>query len=324
MARVKNDVLDKLIKDGLLKWGNDPALEIHRIPTGIAQLDTLLGGGLPLGKIIELYGPESTGKTLIAQYIATAIQAQEEKNQVLLMDMEDSYDPVWWGNSGVDTEKLLVSAPATAEQAIDIMRGLLAAPNVSLGLIILDSIAGLVPMPEMDPDRSSEEKTMGLQAKVITLMFRQIKSLLGDTVLLMTNQMRDSIGPYTNELSSLPGGRANRHFCHILWRTNRESWINDGKVHIGFNMEITSRKNKLATVADGDSVVIPVTFANQIDATWAFVDAAIEEKVITRGGSFYYWKDQRWQGKTEIRAYFIEEPTALEELKASVGAGSTV
>lgn len=315
---IRNKTIDSLIKDGSIRMGNDPSLVIKRIPTGLDALDHILGGGIPKGKIIEFYGQESTGKTLMAQYITKAIQTTENPN-VLLMDMEDSFDQEWWQMSGVDIEKLWVSAPVTGEQAIDVMTAILRGKDAKCGMIIIDSIAGFVPSPEMDPDKSAEDRvSMGLQAKLITSMFRRVKGLLGDTVLLMTNQMRDNMNSQYDEIGALPGGRANRHYCHILMKTRKDEWINEGKAHIGFQLEIINRKNKLSTVPDGESVKFPFLYTSQIDMQIMLIEAGIQEKLIHQNGPYYYWGDDGISGKANLRSWFNEHPEKLEELKAAL------
>lgn len=311
--------VDELLKSGLIKRGNDERLIIKKLPTGIPALDEMLGGGMPLGHAVESYGPESTGKTLIAQYVTAAVQASQFP-EVLYMDMERSFDEAWWKESGVDTAKVMVSQPATGDQAIDVMRGVLhSEPN--LGLIIMDSIAAMTPQVEMDPEKSSEDKTIGLQARLVTLMYRQIINLLEDRVIfLATNQMRESIGAH-DELAALPGGRAQRHYSHIILRTRRDSWITENKndkARLGFYMEITSRKNKMCSTPDGTSITIPVMFKGQIDYTTSYIDDALKKGIIPRRGPYYNWNNQNFMGMQALRNMFLDNPEELELLKAQV------
>lgn len=311
--------VEELLKSGMIKRGDDERLVIKKLPIGIPALDNLLGGGMPLGHAVESYGPESTGKTLIAQYVTAAVQASQF-TEVLYMDMERSFDEEWWKESGVDTAKLMVSQPATGDQAVDIMRGVLhSAPN--LGLIIMDSIAAMTPQVEMDPEKSSEDKTIGLQAKLVTLMYRQIINLLEDRVIfLATNQMRENIGAH-DELAALPGGRAQRHYSHIILRTRRESWITEGKnekARIGFYMDIASRKNKMCATPDGTSISIPVMFKGQIDYTTSYIDDAVKSGLIPRRGPYYSWKEKSYMGMQALRTMFMDNPEELELLKAQV------
>lgn len=312
--------LDDMLKEGLLLKGDDKRLEVIRVPIGIPALDTLLGGGMPRGRAIEEYGPESTGKTLLAQYAVAAVQ-KTEFPMALYMDMERSYDKGWWEQSGVDTSKILVSTPTTAEQAIDIMKAMLESSS-ELGIIVLDSIGAMTPEPEMDPEKSSSDKTIGLQARVVTLMYHKIIPLLKNTIFLATNQMRDSIG-MPNELGALPGGRAQRHYSHIILRTARESWINEKvgneTVHKGFYMEIISKKNKLSDVPDGSSINLPFMFKGQVDMLTKYIEDSIKQKYISRAGPYYKVAGQSFLGMDNLRQFYVENPNELEQLKTSLG-----
>lgn len=312
------DELEKLFKDGLIKYGNSPDLVIKHISSGIETLDEFLGSGVPLGKIIQFYGPESTAKTLLCQYIMAAIQKSANPD-VIYFDLEDSFDPEWWAQSEVDLDKVMVSAPATGEEVIDIISALLNSEGIKLGCIMIDSLAGMIPMQEADPDNSAEDKNMGLQAKLITLLYRKLRSGIAQSkhkpVILMTNQMRDSLGKQYDEISALPGGRANRHFAHIILRTRRHSWIEEGKSRVGFNIEVISRKNKLAKTPDGSSIVLPYTFNSQIDLLMAYIEEAIERQAITQRGPYYAWREMKWLGKNAMRDFFRENPESLELLR---------
>jgi recombination protein RecA len=319
------DELDKLFKDGLIKYGNSPDLVIKHIPSGLEQLDALLGDGVPLGKIIQFYGPESTAKTLLCQYIMAAIQKSENPD-IIYFDLEDSFDPEWWAQSGIDLDKMMISAPATGEETIDIIVALLNAPNMKLGAIMIDSLAGMIPQQEADPDRSAEDKTMGLQAKLITLLYRKLRSGITQSsqkpVILMTNQMRDSLGTMHDEIGALPGGHANRHFTHILLRTRRHSWITEGNSRVGFNIEVISRKNKLAKTADGASIVLPYTFNSQVDILLAYLEEAVERQTIILKGPYYNWGEKKWLGKNAMRDYFRSNPEDLEKLRNDMGVST--
>lgn len=313
--------VQKMLDKGIIKKGSDPSLIINRVPSGISGLDELLGGGLAKGKIHEIYGPESTGKTLVCQVIAANIQ-KTDRPVIFYFDMEDSFDQEWWAQSGVDIDQLFVTNPVTAEQAIDIMITVLQDNSLKIGLIIVDSIAAMVPAIDADPDRSAEEKTMGAQAKVITLMFHKVHGLLGDTIFLLTNQMRATLGTTFDEISALPGGKANRHYCHVIMRTQKSGWLKDGDARIGFNIEIVNRKNKLAKTADGDSTTMPFTFRGQIDWIMSYIEQGLETGAIIRGGPWFQFKDNKWLGKPAMKQYFLENPLEAEALKdaiASVG-----
>jgi len=310
--------IDNMLKSGLLKSGTDPSLVVKRLPFGIPSLDNFLGGGLPLGRCTEAYGPESTGKTLLAQ-LATAAVQKTDKPQVLLFDMEMTYDETWWAKSGVDTEKLLVSTPRTAEEMIDISVAMLETSK-DLGMIILDSIAATVPGPIADPDKSAEDNRQpGLLAKSLALWFYKTIHIVSEknVILFITNQMRENIGGY-DELAALPGGRSQRHYSQIILRTHREGWIKEGKDNIGYYMEIISKKNKTAMTPDGTSIVIPFLASSQIDLLSAYIEDAVKQKVMTRKGPYYGYNGKNFLGMTATREYFSDNPDELEALKIAL------
>lgn len=311
--------IETMMKKGLLKKGSDESLQVIRISSGIELLDELLGGGVPRGKVIQLYGPESTGKTLICQYLTKAVQ-NTELPMILYVDLENSFDANWWSATGIDMDKLIVTSPASGEEAVDVMLAFLRDKSYKVGLIIVDSLAGLIPSSEVDPDRSTENNPQpGLQARLITRMYGKTKGEQGDTIIVVTNQMRDSIGTQYDELGVLPGGRANRHYCHIILRTRREGWINDSdNNHTGFTMEIISRKNKTCSVADGTSIMLPFDAQNQIDMLIAYTNDALEKKIITRNGPYYAWMENRWLGKANMQQWFKDNPEAVDILKQNL------
>lgn len=307
-----------MMKSGLLKKGSHPDLEIVRISTGIELLDQLIGGGVPRGRYIQLYGPESTGKTLLCQYMAASIQ-KTDRPEVVYFDLEKTFDEFWWRQTGVDVDKMIVTTPPNGEAAVDIMTTILRDKSFKSGLFIIDSLAGLVPKSEMNEENSMEndKRQPGAQAQLITRMYQRTLSLIGDCTFVMTNQMRDTIGQaHSSDLDSLPGGRANKHYCHITLRTRRANWINDtNNNHTGFEMEVISRKNKTCSVPDGTSITLPFDAKNQIDMIVAYLNDGIEKKIIVRNGPYYAWSEERWLGKAAMQQWFGANPEATEILK---------
>lgn len=318
----KTKTLEELKKEGLVKFGNDETLLTKWIPIGIPSLDSFLGEGIPLGKATMIYGEESIGKTLLAQYIAKAIQRLSKRPQVLYMDLENSFDKVWWDQTGVDTEKLLVSSPAIAEDAIDIIVSMLENSS-ELGLVIVDSIAAMIPGMEYDEERSASQMTVGQRAKLVTLLYSKVIPRLrkdNEICFLTINQMRENIGGH-NELAALPGGRAQRHFSHIILKMRRDEWItNSSGDREGFYMEIISRKNKLAKTADGTAVSLPFMFDSQIDFTTSYIQDGIKSGYIVRRGPYYDVVGNKFLGMSNLRNFFIEEPSEMEALKQNIGA----
>ncbi len=320
-AKEKSDTatsIEELYKNGLLRKGNDRTLKVERISTSIPALDDLLGGGIPTGRCIQIFGPESTGKNLIAQYMTAGVQ-KTERPLALFLDLERSYDEEWWKKSGVDTEKVLVSMPSTAEQAIDIIRIMLR-QSEELGFIFLDSLAAMIPQALVDPDKSSEDNRQpGDQAKVVTRMYQQMIPLLSNSVAFMaSNQMRDNIGGYA-ETSALPGGRAARHYSHIMLKTRRDSWIKDAnKRIIGYYLELTSVKNKTCTVPDGSYITLPILAESQLDMLTAFLEAAILNGTITKKGPYYYFDNKNYMGMENLRNHFREDQEEYLKLETAL------
>lgn len=310
--------LTQLKRDGVIKMGDDESLRVTRIAIGIAQLDTLIGGGIPRGKFIQNFGPESAGKTLVGQYICAAVQRSGKS--ALYIDLEGTYDQEWWALSGVDTSQLMVASPASAEEAINLMRGVLVS-TPDLGIIMLDSIAGMIPQIETDMTRGSEENRQpGSQARAVTFMYHQVKGILGQCIFWSCNQMRDVIGQ-GNELSALPGGRANRHYNHIILKTRRESWINnptDPRQRLGYYMEVTSYKNKTSNVADGEYIKLPIMFRNQLDWTTSYIEDGLQYRYITRRGPYYYFDGQNFMGMQALREFFTSNEDQLARLRYAV------
>ena len=309
--------MDELIRTGVIKRGDDPNLVCNFLPIGIPSLDEMLGGGVPMGRGILSYGPESTGKTLLAQYIAAAVQ-RSPNPEVLYMDMERSFDAEWWQASGVNASKIMVSNPATGDEATDVMRAVLH-DEERLGLVILDSLGAMVPTAEMDEKKSSQDASQpGAQAKLITKMYRQIYPLLGNKVIFYAiNQMRDNIGGY-DEMGALPGGRAQKHYSHIILRTRRENWITENDNRIGFYMDIVQKKNKVASTPDGSNITIPFLYRSQFDWTATYIEDGIRLGIIVKAGPYYKYEGQSHLGKPNLRTFFTEHPEVFEELKVAV------
>lgn len=309
--------IEELKREGILKSGSDPSLVVDRVLTGIPALDNILGGGIPLGRGIMPYGPESTGKTLLCQYFVAAIQ-KTERPIALLFDLERCYDERWWKQSGVDTDKLIVSSPQTAEQVIDIMVQMIESED-QLGIIVVDSIPAMIPAPIADPDRSAEDKTMGLLPQIVNLMYYKTmhQVALKKICFVDTNQMRANFSGF-DEVAALPGGKAQRHFNQVILRTHREGWINDssGK-HIGYNMKIISKKNKTCSVPDGTDVTVPFLAVGQIDMMTTYIDEAIRLKLVEKRGPYYKFNDKSYLGMAGLRAFFVENPEELETLKSN-------
>lgn len=304
----KTSLQDQMLKSGSLLKGNDPRLNPTRTPIGITPIDDIIGGGIPNGGCTLIVGPESTGKTIICQYIAAAVQ-KTDKATVLYLDGERSYDPEWWSQSGVDPERMLVARPATGEQLIDLTVEVMENTD-DLGLVIVDSLASLPPSKIVS--ESAERNDIGSLAKLVNLLYQKVVPVLGSRIFVATNQIREAIGGYEERY---PGGVSQRYYSHLIMRTRRADWIKDGNERIGFNMEVTTRKNK--TAAPQQHVTVPFMFRGQVDMLAVLIDDAIARGFIVPKLPYYAINgvEKKLLGKQAVRDYLIAHPDVVEAIK---------
>lgn len=306
--------LDKMIKDGLLLRGDDEKLSLRRLPSGIPPLDLILGGGWPYARVTMLVGPESTGKTLLAQYAVAAQQKDEKAPHALLVDAELSYDASWWAKSGVDVAELMVCQPQTGETAINLIKEVMDADE-QLGIIVVDSIGALTPAPILE--RAAEDKTMGLRAQLVNVLLSKVAATNRNAILLLINQLRANLRGHEE---SYPGGMGLLHWAHIILRTRREGWIKEGDKRVGFTLEVLCKKNK--TSPPQGYCQIPFYFTGQIDMLQAFIDEALDMKLIRQNPPYYYfpddWGGQKFLGKNNLRQHLLDNSETLELLKQAV------
>ncbi len=290
-----------LLKSGIIVKGNDPSLDLIRLPIGIPQIDELNAGGFCFGKNYMFVGPESTGKTLIAQYVAAAVQRAGK--QVLLVDAERGFDSHWWASTGVELSKLMVTAPPTGEESIDAIRSTMLGMGEDLGLVILDSMAALT--PNYEAEHETGDLMIGATARLAAKMMRVIMPINKNpgAIFIIINQIRENIGGYEEQY---PGGRSLRHNSHAILRMRREGWIKEGTAFMGFNIEVSNVKHKLGGRQKA-TVTVPFTFAKQIDAAAVFFDEGVAKEIITAGGGGYYtFGEHKWQGKAKAIAAFSD------------------
>lgn len=296
---------DELEKSGLILRGDDARLIPTRMPIGIIPVDDILGGGLPHGACTLIVGPESTGKTIICQY-AIAAQQKTEQPDVLYLDAERTYDPDWWKLSGVDPAHVIIARPTTAEQLIDLAtEALQSLPD--LGMIVCDSLAALPPTKMVE--ESAERNDIGSLARLISLFYIKIVPNLGKRIFIATNQLRENIGGYGDKY---PGGVSQRYYSHVILRTRREGWITEGKERIGFNLEISTAKNK--TAMPQQSAVLPFLFRGQVDMLSVLIEDAVARGTILQKLPYYTVRGHKVMGKANLRNYLAEHPEVVETL----------
>lgn len=303
----KARLYEQMMKEGVVRRGDDPRLTPTRLPIGIGPIDEILGGGIPRGAVTLIVGPESTGKTIICQY-AIAAQQKTERPHVLYLDAERTYDPDWWVMSGVDINKVFIARPATGEQMIDLVVDAIDADD-QLGMIVVDSLAALPPSKIVA--ETAERTDIGSLARLVNLLFIKVLHKLDDRVLIATNQLRENIGGYGEKY---PGGRSQSFYAHIILRTRREGWIEENGSRIGFNLEVGTAKNK--TTAPQQSAQVPFLFRSQMDLLSVAIEEAVERGTIRKSLPYYYIDsvEEKFLGKARLRQYLAENPDVVKEL----------
>lgn len=310
----KPPTLDDMLADGIIVRGDDESLVVRRQATGIPQIDEMLTGGFPFGRETLIVGPESTGKTLLSQYVAAAVQRDDPAAQVLLLDLEHSYTNEWWAGTGVDVSRMLVARPHTGELATDVVKAALST-RPEIKVVIIDSIATMTPAPEMNQATADQSRAMGGLARVVNNLYHQVVPLNKHAIFIAINQIRDSMSPYGEEV--YPGGAGQKFWSHLRLRTRRDEWLTENKKRVGFVMEVVAVKNK--TSEPYASAKLPFYFRGLIDMMSSYMDDAINKGIIQQAGSWYTWGEDRWQGKTSMRDWFSEHPEKFEELRKVCG-----
>ena len=284
------------------------------ISTGALSLDLALGGrGFPRGRIIELYGPESSGKTTLALH--TIANAQKAGGIAAFIDAEHALDPAWARRIGVNLDELLVSQPSYGEEGLRIAEMLVMSNSVDI--IVIDSVAALVPKAELDGEIGDSH--VGLQARMMSQAMRKLTGAISKarTTVIFINQIREKIGVMFGSPETTPGGRALKFYSSARVEVRRASSIKDGDNQIGIRMKAKIVKNKVAPpfrVAEFDMYN---TCGISMEAD--LLDMAVEDKVIDRSGSWFsYGKEKLGQGRDRARAYLEENPQVVEDIRHKV------
>lgn len=309
-TKEKTLTLDDMIKSGILKYGNDPTLDIEVVPIGIPALDEILGGGFPRRRNTLIVGDYSSGKTFLAQQVIR--QVQKAGGLAAYIDVERSYDREWFRASGINVDELLVPQPEYGERAIDIAIALLEA---SVDCIVLDSIGALVPMAE--EEASAEQQTIGLHPRLVTKAYKKITVANKNSIFIAINQRTKAIGPYPVDV--FPGGKKQSDLSHIILKVNREQWITEGdkKKKVGFDIHIEAIKNKLTR--PWGECTLPFYFSGEIDETVTNIDLGLLKGIITVAGPYYQYGEVKKLGKTALRTWFKENPDEYGSLVKRVG-----
>ena len=306
-------------KGSIMKMGESAIMSpIEAIPTGSLALDLALGiGGIPRGRITEIFGPESSGKTTLAQHIIA--EAQKKGGTVAYIDAEHALDPAYAANCGVKIDELLISQPDTGEQALEICEALVRSSAVDA--IIIDSVAALVPRAEIEGDMGDPQ--MGLQARLMSQALRKLAAAIGKsgTAVVFINQLREKVGIVFGNPEVTTGGRALKFYSSTRIDLRRTEIIKQGNVAIGSRVKAKVVKNKVAPPFR--SAEFDIMFDHGISQEGNILDMGIEMGIINKAGAFFSYADTRLgQGRESAKGYLRDNPELAKEIEEKIRASA--
>ncbi|GAA4899157.1 recombination protein RecA [Stackebrandtia albiflava] len=309
-------------KGAVMRLGERPKSDVRAIPTGSIALDVALGiGGLPRGRIIEIYGPESSGKTTLALHAIA--NAQADGGIVAIVDAEHALDPEYAKALGVDTDALLVSQPDTGEQALEITDMLIRSGAVDL--IVIDSVAALVPRAEIEGEMGDSH--VGLQARLMSQALRKITGGLNNsgTTAIFINQLREKVGVMFGSPETTSGGRALKFYASVRLDIRRIETMKDAGEAVGNRTRVKVVKNKVSSPFR--QAEFDILYGQGISREGSLIDVGVEQGIVRKSGAWYtYEGDQLGQGKEKVRAFLKENPDLANEIekkiKEKLGVGS--
>ena len=307
--------IDKSFGKGtVMRLGDKPEMNVEAIPTGSLALDAALGiGGVPKGRIIEIYGPESSGKTTLALHILA--QAQKQGGEVAFVDAEHALDPVYAAALGVDIDNLLVSQPDTGEQALEITDALVRSGAVDA--VVVDSVAALVPKQEIEGEMG--DTFVGLQARLMSQALRKLAGTIAKTncVVIFINQLRMKIGVMYGNPETTTGGNALKFYSSVRLDVRRVEAIKEGANVVGNKTRVKVVKNKVAPPFK--EAYFDILYGQGISKWGELVDMAVQMDIIQKSGSWFSMGDERiGQGANSVKEYLIKNPDIAESVEAQV------
>ena len=298
----------------IMKLGDANSVDVEVIPTGSLTLDMALGvGGLPRGRVIEIYGPESSGKTTVALHVVA--EAQKMGGEAAFIDAEHALDPVYAKKLGVDIDNLIVAQPDTGEQALDIAEALVR--SGALDVIVVDSVAALVPKAEIDGEMGDSH--VGLLARLMSQALRKLTAVISKsgTVVIFINQLREKVGVMYGNPETTPGGRALKFFSSVRLDVRRGEVIKNGTELIGNKTKVKVVKNKVAPPFK--TAEFDILYGEGISKEGNILDFAVENNIIKKSGAWFSYNGEKiGQGRDTVRKYMVENKEFTAEIDRQV------
>ena len=309
-----NQIEKQFGKGAVMKLGQNSILNVEAISTGSLSLDIALGiGGVPKGRIIEVFGPESSGKTTVALHVVAA--SQRNGGEAVFIDVEHALDPVYAKALGVDIDSLLVSQPDTGEQALEICEALVRSGAVDV--VVVDSVAAMVTKAEIEGEMGDTH--VGQQARLMSQALRKLTGAISKSncVVIFINQLREKIGTSYGNPETTPGGRALKFYSSVRLDIRRIETLKSGSEPIGNRTRVKVVKNKVAPPFK--EAEFDIMYGQGISREGEIVDMAVQLEIIGKSGAWFsYDADRRWQGRDNVRQYFKENPGFAEMVAGQV------
>lgn len=303
-------------KGSVMKLGDRTAVDVDTIPTGSMKLNKALGvGGYPKGRIIEIYGPESSGKTTLTLHAIAEVQKQG--GTAAFIDAEHAIDPVYAKNLGVNIDELILSQPDSGEQGLEIAETLVR--SGAIDLVVVDSVAALVPQVELDGEMGDQQ--MGLQARLMSKALRKLSGVMNktDCTIIFINQLREKIGVMFGNPETTTGGRALKFYSSVRVEIRRSEAIKNGTEIVGNKVNIKVVKNKVAPPFKSTSV--DIIYGKGISRDGEVLDLAVEKDIVDKSGAWYAYKGEKiGQGRENAKRYLTEHPDIMNEITEAIKA----
>ncbi|WP_370771819.1 recombinase RecA [Faecalibacillus intestinalis] len=319
-AQALNDAIKQIEKQfgkgSVMKLGDRAAVDVAVIPTGSLTLDMALGiGGYPKGRIIEIYGPESSGKTTLTLHAIAEVQKQG--GTAAFIDAEHAIDPVYAKNLGVNIDELILSQPDSGEQGLEIAETLVR--SGAIDLVVVDSVAALVPQVELDGEMADQQ--MGLQARLMSKALRKLSGVMNktDCTIIFINQLREKIGVMFGNPETTTGGRALKFYSSVRVEIRRSEAIKNGTEIVGNKVNIKVVKNKVAPPFK--STQVDIIYGKGISRYGEVLDLAVDKDIVDKSGAWYAYKGEKiGQGRENAKRYLVEHPDIMNEITEAIKA----